>query len=286
MGSVRTSTYSFRSMVGREPAGPRVPSISRIHCEFLDNAPPVQANAFQILHAAEAFLYKHLPMAARIVPYQMERVEELLLPPKARREAIANAICHRDYTQRGGAISLAVYDDRVEITNIGTLPPGWTSERLLQDHPFVPTNELIANAFRVRNIVEHWGRGTQDMVAWCRRAGHPPPQFIEDVDHVKVRFVPSRAITPAALQLEGLAGSEQLPPRQQDILRCLAASELSLLALEASLGYEAHRAIRRDLQKLRARGLVEPYGFGRGAVWRLRNKPPNRPLNKPQIGHQ
>lgn len=232
--------------------------------EFLDHPPPVQANAFKLLDAAESFLARHLPMTARIVPYQRERIEELLLPPRALREALANAICHRDYTQRGGAIFLAIYDDRVEITNIGTLPPGWTADRLLSDHPSIPGNELIANAFRVRNIVERWGRGTQDMVDWCRQAGHPPPEFVEDLDHVKVRFVPTVPITPAAVVSSEFSG---LSIRQQRIMQCLGTGPASLQGLVRALRNEVSDAIRDDLQRLRLRGYVRRDGFGRGAQW-------------------
>lgn len=53
----------------------------------------------------------HLPVAGRILPNLFKRVDDLLYPPTALREAIANAICHRDYSIAGGSVSIAIFDD-------------------------------------------------------------------------------------------------------------------------------------------------------------------------------
>ncbi len=91
--------------------------------EFLDNR-QVYGHGFQLLDEAMLFLQRHLPVAGRIQPGLFERIDEPLFPPAALREALVNAICHRDYVQGGGAISLAIYDDRVEVWSDGTLPFG------------------------------------------------------------------------------------------------------------------------------------------------------------------
>ena len=76
------------------------------------------------------FLTRHLPVAGRIEAGLFERVDEPLFPPIALREALVNAFCHRDYAQAGGAVSVAIYDDRLEIWSSGGLPLGIEVEDL------------------------------------------------------------------------------------------------------------------------------------------------------------
>ena len=61
----------------------------------------------------------HVPISGRVVPGKMIREDYPLYPPLATREALANALCHRDYTIPGGSIALAMYDDHLEIINLG-----------------------------------------------------------------------------------------------------------------------------------------------------------------------
>jgi ATP-dependent DNA helicase RecG len=83
-----------------------------------NNQRQVHEHALQLMSEAMDFLSRHLPLAGRIEPGVFERVDEPLLPPVALREALVNTFCHRDYSH--GAVSVAVYDDRLEIWSDGT----------------------------------------------------------------------------------------------------------------------------------------------------------------------
>lgn len=67
-------------------------------------------------------------------PGLFERVDDPLYPPTALREALANAVCHRDYSIGGGSVAVAIYDDRLEITSSGTLHFGLTADALFHPH--------------------------------------------------------------------------------------------------------------------------------------------------------
>lgn len=127
--------------------------------EFLDQR-QLHGHAFGLLSEAMQFLIRHLPVAGRIEPGLFERVDEPLFPPVALREALVNAFCHRDYAQTGGAVSLAIYDDRLEIWSSGKLPFGVDVASLKHEHLSRPRNPLIAEIFYRRGLVERWGRGT------------------------------------------------------------------------------------------------------------------------------
>ncbi len=139
----------------------------------------IHGNAFVILREAMTFMRRHLPVAGRIQAGLFEREDEPLFPLEALREALVNAICHRDYALPGGAISLAIFDDRLEIWSDGTLPSGIRVADLKRDHQSRPRNPLIASVLYQRGLVESWGRGTHRIVALCALAGHPQPDFLE-----------------------------------------------------------------------------------------------------------
>jgi len=88
--------------------------------DFADNR-QYWGHAFALLRRAESFLMDHVPVAGRVVPGKMIREDQPWYPPRATREALANALCHRDYTIPGGAVAVAMYDDHLEITNPGAL---------------------------------------------------------------------------------------------------------------------------------------------------------------------
>ena len=85
------------------------------------------------------------------------RKEPLEIPEDGLREIICNAIVHKDYT--GTFIQMRVWDDRVELWNIGTLPEGFTVETLMAEHDSRPRNMLIAKVFYLAGFIEAWGRG-------------------------------------------------------------------------------------------------------------------------------
>jgi ATP-dependent DNA helicase RecG len=232
--------------------------------EFLDNR-QVYGHGFQLLDEAMLFLQRHLPVAGRILPGLFERIDEPLFPPVALREALVNAICHRDYAQVGGAISLAIYDDRVEVWSDGTLPFGLKVEDLKRDHRSRPRNPLIADVFYRRGLVERWGRGTQKIVELCVKAGHPEPEFLEQAGAVGVRFLPSGYIAPHRV-------THALTARQREILQLLARKEhMALREIRAGLVHPpSDRTLQEDLAHLKRVGVIDASGHGRGATYRLR----------------
>jgi ATP-dependent DNA helicase RecG len=104
------------------------------------------------------------------------RVETYEYPKEAVREAIHNAIAHKDYT---GCIpiQISVYKDKIMIWNYGQLPDDWTMEDLLNKHSSRPYNPDIANAFFRIGYIESWGRGMDKMKNQCIEAKIPIPEI-------------------------------------------------------------------------------------------------------------
>ena len=139
----------------------------------------IVGHAFQLLDEAMRFLRRHLPVAGRVQPGLFEPQDEPLFPVAALREALVNAICHRDYGRPDGAVRLAIYGDRLEIWSDGALPVGVVPEDLRREHRPRLRNPLIADVFYRRGLIERWGRGTEKIVELCVRAGHREPEFGE-----------------------------------------------------------------------------------------------------------
>ena len=104
----------------------RFQGLDRMEC--LDNR-QFNGNAFALLASAERFLRDTLPIAGRFEQDRFERVDEPLYPPLATREALANALCQRDYSDSGGSVGVAIYDNRLEVTSAGSLHFGLTPGR-------------------------------------------------------------------------------------------------------------------------------------------------------------
>ena len=128
----------------------------------------------QVDKTMEVLLFKYLKAA---IGYDgIYRVESYPMPEPALREALLNAVVHRDYAIPA-PIQIRVHDDRLRIYNPGALPEGWTLEKLLGPHPSHPYNPEIANAFFRAGEIETWGRGIDRDLRACRGAGTPKPEI-------------------------------------------------------------------------------------------------------------
>ena len=232
--------------------------------EFLDNR-QFNGNAFTILANAERFLRDTLPIAGRFEQDRFERIDEPLYPPLATREALANALCHRDYSIGGGSVGIAVYDDRLEVTSSGSLHFGLTPEKLFAPHESRPWNPLIARTFYRRGIIEEWGSGTLKMADLASRAGLPVPEIEDDGGAVTVRFRHGQFVPRSE-------DSEASPAqRWEEVLALLDSAEDGLTRgeIHARLGPGiSERQVRRALEELKARGLVVSPGRGRSGRWK------------------
>ena len=179
-------------------------------------------------------------------------------------EAIVNAVAHRNY-RHNGFVQVIVFADRIEVWNPGELPPGLTPDLLRKPHGPIPRNPLIAEPlFRVK-YVEKAGTGTTDMIADCRKAGLPEPDFEQRGPHFVV------TVWRDWLTDKVLAGLS-LNDRQK-----MAISLVKTMGQITSGEYRAHtgvepRTATRDLNELVKKNVFSRHGKKRGAYYTLRKK--------------
>ncbi|KAF1082750.1 MAG: hypothetical protein GQF41_0517 [Candidatus Rifleibacterium amylolyticum] len=135
----------------------------------------VHGNLFQQLEKTVEILQTKYLKAW--ISYQgLQRIETLCPPEIALREALLNAVAHKDYGS-GSPIQISVYPDRLMIWNSSQLLPDQNLAALLKKHSSQPFNPDIANAFFRAGMVELWGRGIDKMIESCRAEEMPEPQF-------------------------------------------------------------------------------------------------------------
>lgn len=116
----------------------------------------------------------------------IQRKEDLEYPEPALREAILNAIVHKNYA--GTTIQLSVYDDKLVLWNPGDLPNELSIEELKKKHASYPRNKNIADIFFKAGYIEAWGRGTNKIVDSCKASGLPEPEFVEHAGGIQIVF--------------------------------------------------------------------------------------------------
>jgi predicted HTH transcriptional regulator len=129
---------------------------------------------------AEAFFKQYIPIAARMEGFH--RIDEPDYPLEALREAVVNAVVHRDYSIKNEAVRIFYYPERIEVHNPGMLMPGLTLEDLQQGAArSKPRNPVVATVLRdfPGGYMERVGSGIRFMIDQMRELGRPDPQFRE-----------------------------------------------------------------------------------------------------------
>ena len=227
---------------------------TKITGDILDNRQE-HLHAFAIVREAMAWLDRTLPLAAHFPPGQIFRQDRLPVPPEALREVLLNAVMHRDYTQPGSYVAIAVFDDRIEIRSIGGLPRGVTAESLSESHQSVLRNPLIAEAFHRTGAVEIWGRGTNRVIEACEKYGIEVPTFEERGGAVYVTL--QAPIGPSAEAKPHVGTKSALSQHQVQVLE--SAREPQPIASLMELCGRADRTKFRDqvVRPLLMAGLLE-----------------------------
>jgi len=231
--------------------------------DFIDQR-QFHGHAFRLLDEAELFLRRHIPVGGTFVENKLQRQDRPAYPYLALREALVNAICHRDYSIVGGAVHVAIFDDRVEIISSGLLPAGISIDDLKRDHASLPRNPTIAEVFFRCGLIEKWGRGTQKIVESCLDGGYPEPQFTEQAGNFIVSFPSGSYVPPTRV-------GRDLTDRQRKILKILSGkNEWTFPEFYAASDKTlSERTVRSELRLLYELGLVGSRGRGKFARWWL-----------------
>ena len=137
-----------------------------------------KGTAFQLVDHAVDFVLSKINLSVGTRAESTQAPVSYEIPKEVVREAIVNAVAHRDYTSNA-SVQVMLFSDRLEVLNPGRLPPALTLEQLRQTHPSVPNNRLLARSLYLTQYIEEMGTGTLDMIRRCRDANLREPEFTD-----------------------------------------------------------------------------------------------------------
>jgi ATP-dependent DNA helicase RecG len=208
-----------------------------------------------------------------------KRIDEPALPLEGLREAIINALVHRDYSIEGTAVRVFYYPDRVEIYNQGRLMPGLSLEQLREGRTSsLPRNPIIATVLRdlPGGYMERVGSGVRFMLGLMREYGLPDPEFKETNTEFAVTFyraAPIQEISPRTLPtVETGSGEKPLPKAEGFLYNREQRREMALdyVRQHGTISHKEYRALTgasettaiRDLDEMVANGVFRRVGKG------------------------
>lgn len=217
---------------------------------------------------AEAFLESHMRRGR--IQVESERVEITEYPLEAVREALVNAVAHRDYSLRGDAIRVSMFQDRIEVYSPGRLPGPVTVEKIAEER--FSRNPAIVQVLADMGMIGRLGHGIGNLVALMEEAGLPKPAFRE----VRAGF----QLTlhgPRGMPMEDLPADPQvlarlgLNERQVEVLIYLNENErITSREYQGLCPDVSAETLRRDLAGLVARGILLKVGERRATYYILK----------------
>jgi ATP-dependent DNA helicase RecG len=218
------------------------------------------------IQRAEAFAMANMRREVHLVG--LERQECIEYPQEAVREAIVNAVAHRDYGIRGDSIRLLLFADRLEVYSPGRLPGHVTVENILQER--FSRNEIIVQMLADLGFIERLGYGIDRMLSLLQLHGLPPPTFEETANGFRVTLWgplgQAHAPEPVSRWLH-----HGYNPRQIRALEYLDQHErITNREYQQLCPDVSPETLRRDLAELVRRGALLKIGEKRGTCYVLR----------------
>jgi ATP-dependent DNA helicase RecG len=155
---------------------------------------PLLSDAGEIVEAglveqAMAFVNRNIAVTGQLEAGGARRDENQAYPAEAVREAVVNALVHRDYLLSSTDIELSIYEDRMEIISPGRLPNGITPTRMLTGCR-ASRNQLIKDVMRDYRYLEHSGMGVPRKIVKCMKEHNgTAPVLIEDGERFTMRLI-------------------------------------------------------------------------------------------------
>ncbi len=263
-------TYAGLLLFGREPeryvrsseivavryAGPKMSD--RFVREDIRGPLPEQ------IHRAVAFALDN--MRRRVELVGVEHIETIEYPEEAVREAIVNAVAHRDYALSGDGIRLLMFSDRLEVYSPGRLPGHITVANIREER--YSRNEVIVQVLADLGFIERLGYGIDRMIDLLHSAGMPPPEFAETAAGFQVTLRNAEQTLLAEPDPAANWRRAGYNPRQALVLAYLDEHEyVSNREYRELCPDVSAETLRRDLVDLVKRGVLLRIGEKRGTLY-------------------
>lgn len=226
----------------------------------------------QVDKTVELLYHKYL--RAKISYEGIQRIERYPFPEEAIREALLNAIVHKDYAS-GVPIQISVYDDKLYIANDGMLPDNWTMEDLLGKHNSKPHNPRIAHVFYLAGFIESWGRGVEKIFRSCKEDGLAEPVYTIHPRDLMIcfdapadRIIHRNGTTNVPINVP-INVSLNLCETDKQILKLVIENPTMTMQQIADTMSIHRKTVSRHVQVLEEQKLLERVGSRKKGTWRV-----------------
>jgi ATP-dependent DNA helicase RecG len=242
---------------GTEPRGPGgLPGYSRRE-EIGGPLPRLIEEAWQVI-------WEEMRVAA--VVKGLVREEKSEYPSFAVREALVNAVCHRDYQLTGRRIEIRMFDDRMQVISPGGLPGYITIDNIVEEH-FSRNPRLVHGLFQW-GFIEELGLGVDRMIEDMINAGHPAPEF-RDAPYAFTVTLQNTRVRRAVPAWESNMNERQL----QALSHIQETGRITNRAYRQLCPDVSAETLRLDLADLVERGILLKIGAKRGTYYILKEAP-------------
>jgi Predicted transcriptional regulator containing an HTH domain and an uncharacterized domain shared with the mammalian protein Schlafen len=213
----------------------------------------------EIMGQTEEFIRRNMRLFGFRTPFSFRRIDKLEYPIEALREAVLNALVHRDYEALSD-IRVFIFDDRIEITNPGNFPHGTTPENPLH----IPRNPILCQLMRDTGYIEKYGTGIYFMKDVCDDWGIPEPEFrISDIETKVIFRSGGKAVVISEIEKLGV----ELNDRQRNGLKCAFMEGFINNQIYREINRVSDETSRRELSQLVEKGLLKIKGKGRSTKY-------------------
>jgi ATP-dependent DNA helicase RecG len=228
----------------------------------------IQDDLWTQYQEAMIFLKRHLSVRTEIKG--LDRKDSYEIPLEALREAVANAIIHRDYNVRGTSIMVEVHEDRVIIKNPGGFSEGMSADKLGAFS--IRRNELIADIFARMHRMERMGSRFKRIREILETEKLPFPKissdnffFIKFERPVKIKKDIETNADDGLVERLGV----KLGVKQATIVKLIAANKhITIIEIAKKLGISS-TAVENNIAKLKVSGIIRREGADKTGHWVL-----------------
>ena len=240
---LRTARFAGRTLTG----------------DFLDRL-DCSGALWEIVEQAEDFVRKNIRLFGFRTEYSFQRIDKLEYPIKAVKEAIINALIHRNYFEPADT-RVAIFDDRIEVISPGSFPEGV----MPQKPKHVPVNPILCQLMYDVGLIEKYGSGIYMINELCEEWGIPKPEYdLGEVDTTVIFRSGGKAIVISEIEKLGV----ELNDRQSDGLKIIFEKGKITNADYAENFNISRNTATNDLTELVKKGLVMRAGRGRGSYYK------------------
>lgn len=235
---------------------------------FLDKK-EYRGDLFSQLKNVESFIKNHINLKGEIKGLQ--RIDTFEIPEVAIREAIINALVHRDYSNFGRDVKIGIYDDRLEIISPGSLPSGLSNADLTSGRSEV-RNRIIARLFKELGYIEQWGSGISRIKDTCKEAELKEPIIEESGDFVGVRIFRKLAGLSATGHDGSATGHDGLTLDQEKVLEYIKEYNMVKTKNIKELLSVKDTKAKNILKEMIDKNLIERVGNGSATHYILKKR--------------